>query len=610
MEKQPAISVFNRHAALRWLSPASKFACALAAFAFGIIANAAPLGKNNTVTIVNGIGRPYTVYIDGKPHVFEEGAGVLHLSFPSGKHTVRASIEAPGGAVDYKGEFEIDGGSLLGGLFNKSATIINPDRTAVILYAKIGISKAGTPDAQYVYDDKSTVHVGEDIIQVPVADYYFSDKPDMASSWTGWRSHVDMLRLPPASMVAYIEGVTKRSDAVAYLNRLGRLNPSDRRVSMCAAHYLTPAEAERFFKMHLDTRPVQVPWHESYQNYLRSQPPSNTMDSHYRPLLAGADLDDGALLYVIARGIDRRDNYEVGELYRKALRAKKPCASAWLALASEAEDLLDFDLALVRLEKAEQSNVDTTGAGVDRIALLLALGRKDEALETVKRLRNENPFDFFAMAKYMHLLGYCGGSEEEKDAAINGYELAPDVEVSYRHRMDAVAVLEAAYCYGKGDSNGYVHNLQRIAEAPWVMFNRALIRGDHRQARAVLDKSMADNFYNWLLLYIVACEHGDTVAAEQYFTLALEKMKRGMKGPRWTAESIEQTGDANPAVYIQSQYTPQVKRVLFCAFGWRFPARREAFFHWARRMNYEVEFPRLLLEQNMQCQNSFLWTVR
>jgi hypothetical protein len=42
---------------------------------------------------------------------------------------------------------------------------------------------------------------------------------------------------------------------------------------------------------------------------------------------------------------------------------------------------------------------------------------------------------------------------------------------------------------------------------------------------------------------------------------------------------------------------PQQKRIVMAALGWRHPDRRADFFLWARRMNFDPAFPRLLIEK-------------
>lgn len=565
-------------------------------------------GHAHPVLIVSGMDKPYAVSIDSRAYTLQPGENIVRIRLSEGTHSVRAAFPVPGVKVAPCNEtFEIDT-PFWTRPWRRAVVFINPDRLRIMADKNMFLVKYGDDTTAYTPEEGVHIYAGNVVTQLPMPDILHDERPPKISSGADKPAQMTWAGVLPAAPVAesvvLLEKMVNRKQAVAWLMRYGLLMPELGAPCRFANNYLTPAEADLFYKQHLETRPVQVVWHRSYQDYVRSQPPANVMNTYYRALLA-TNPTDGELLYVIGRGISRERNNDDMELYARSLRSDNPSPYAWYSLAGDAQDKTDYALALSRVRRAMAENVDIPEIREMEREILLALGRNEEAEESAKIEYNQNPLNFARATEYLALLGLNKKSANERDAAARKFEDMLGENMPYRYKADCNAVLQAAYAYGMGDEDKYCYELRRVAEIPQYAFNAALTRGNHKRAFEVLDTQMRANFTNWLLLYIVAREKGDETDATRYFAEALDAMRLSSRGARSIAKEITETGDISHETLIQSQFSPTTKPILFCALGWHSPAQRELYFYWANRMNVTPDFPRLLLTKNMQSANSF-----
>jgi len=565
------------------------------------------LGRANPVILVSGINKPYTVSIDGIDYAFKPGESVLRIKLAEGTHTVRAKLPVPGKEIECNETFEINT-PFWTRPFKRVVTFINPDKIAIVADKNMFFVKYGGDTTAYTPEEGAHIYPNRVVMQLPMPDLLMNDPPPAVPAraqkfkQTTWAGIVPVVH--PYATVALIEKLEGHKAAFAWLMQCGLLAPESRVLCAFANTYFSPGEADLFYKQHLETRPVQVVWHRHYQDYVRSQPPANVMNTYYRSLLQ-TNPTDGALLYVIGRGITRARNYEDTDLYMRSLRADNPCPYAWYTLAGDAQDNMEFALALSRVRRAMAENVDIAEIPQLEREALLALGRNEEAEQSAEFEYKQNPLNFERATEYLSLIGLNKKTIAERDKAVRIFDDALGENTPYRYKADCKAILQAAYAYGTGDENQYCFELLRVSAVPLYAFNVALTRGNHKRAFEVMDVSMRTNFCNWLLLYIVAREKGDEADATRYFAEALDAMRLSSRGARRMAQELAETGDADHRSLIRSQFSPQVKPILFCALGWHSTKQREIYFYWAGKTNVLPGFPRLLLTRSMQCANSY-----
>ena len=303
-------------------SPAPLVAAGLVAFAAtaGVLGTAFVTGRTVPAALVNGLGSPYTVVIDGQLRRLEPG-WVVRMSRPAAPVTVSARL--PGGEGETR--FEIDAGRARTSLFNRVVAVVNPDAAALVLREFSQYHDPSLPDRDA---PPPVLEGGRQAYVLPAPDFFLIPFPDSVQvkgrDAYATKSRITVIEGTTPGRVAEILGEHRSRTAMAdYLVAVGRLLPDDEQILSAATALLKPDEIERFFASHLDSRPVKVEWHRFYQEYMTRRRPDLDLRARYAALAAG-DPDDGALAYLHARVV--ADPAEALALHERALRAARPCA--------------------------------------------------------------------------------------------------------------------------------------------------------------------------------------------------------------------------------------------------------------------------------------------
>ncbi|WP_192881143.1 tetratricopeptide repeat protein [Ereboglobus luteus] len=568
------------------------------------------MNTTRTVTLVNGLGVSYEVAFNDASHecpaATGEGAPVRHIELPAGRYEVRA--ELPGVSQEFNATIHVGPVSIWtwpGGLHR--AVMINPDRLAIIYreiitYTARSAAGKGGDDAPKPIE----LFVNEGVYDIRKPDYYFTDAPStlrLKKGSNSTRTHLDVVPSPSTmAAVNLIQRYGTLEDAAAYAARATFVHGSDAIPSLIGViNQLKPDDARRIFEQHLDSRPVNVQWHRYYQDYADAKFRDLDLVADYRARLA-ENPDNGACNYLLARILP--DGREARVFYKKALTSPvEPCAYAWNGLAYEALRDRDFAGALDCFEKVA-SGAEGGNYNEERVNLLVALNRPDDAFELANKWFHESPARMDLAGNVMLMLGFCKRPSTEITRALITYANAAGNQMSKEDLADCRAYLETLFAYGSGDEKRYASQLGQLAKREqWgaLALNHALSTGNHAAAAETLSGIENPAAQNWFLAAIVAHHENDAASADACYAKGIEALRNAGRNPRTLAGILESSRDTAPdiAAVRTCLVTPLDNRIIFCLLGFRHPAQREAFWSEARDWNYAPSFPHLLLKRVM-----------
>lgn len=565
--------------------------------------------STRTVTLINGLGASYKVAFNDVAHdcpaAAGEGGPVKHIELSSGRYEVRATLP---GNQEFAATVDVGPVSVWTwpGRLHR-AIMINPDRLAIIYREKITYTARSASDKDG--DDTPNpieLFINEGVYNIRKPDYYFTDAPStlrMKKGSNSTRTHLDVVPNPSTvEALNIIQRYDTLESAAAYAARATFVHGADAARSLIGVmEQLGPDDARRIFEQHLDGRPVNVQWHRYYQNYSDVRFRDIDLVAAYRARLA-ENPDNGAYNYLLARILP--DGREARAFYKKALAAPvEPCAYAWNGLAYEALRDGDYAGALDCFEKAA-AGAERKDYNAERINLLVALNRPDDALALANKWFRESPARMDLAANVMLMLGVCKRPSTESTRTLIAYANAAGREMSKEDLAGCRAYLETLFAYGAGDEKRYTSQIEQlIKREQWdgLALNHALTTGNHAAAAERLSKFETVAVHNWFLAAIVAHHENDAANADAYYAKGIEALRKAGREARTLADILESARDTAPDIAVVRLHstTVQDNRVLYCLLGFRHPSQRELFWNESKAWNYSPLFPHLLLKRVM-----------
>jgi tetratricopeptide (TPR) repeat protein len=568
---------------------------ALGAGVFGWFLNA-----KSRVFLVSGLGKSYTVTIDGTPHALTPFERKDLGRLPRGPHTVRAVLPAPGSPV-FETTVTLGGKNTIG---SAPLVVINPDQLAPAYEEKMKYGSKAEND----YSLK--LHPNAAVLELRRPDYIFRPFPSTISVKSGEsrvRTRVAWLdaTMPFHRRMEIIESNNGPDAAKTYLMRAGAMTPSDTAV-LGYAQTLDTGAAREFFAQHLDTLPVIVNLHRYYQEYMSRRDPERDLPAEYRARLARHP-GDGALLYLTGRLLTDID--ESRRSIELALKATPPCLYAWSALAHAAQNEGRFEQALETAERGLKAVSDTgnpqllDALSAMRRDMLVATGQLENALAETKRAHEQNPEDFHLAKTFFLLQGLGRRPEAEATAALAKFSREMTArDYTAESIKSATITLKACRAYGRGDIAEYINlSKERDGEPAGIAskIELTLSEGDMTAARALLAGQPSVHSRYWFLLQILASRGGDGGLATECFGKAVAELATEGTEARALGKALAGGRVPDAAALLRLNLQPAEKRVLACALGWRDAAARPAYFALAEKMNFDPAFPCRLLKQAM-----------
>jgi hypothetical protein len=546
------------------------------------------------VVLVSGAPQPYTVELNGTRHQLASGHPVI-LTVPEGTFVLTGG---PRGAASPPQTFHF-ALPFFARLSESRVAVINPDRTAIIYEESTTYYAKGTqphPNENPTY----TLYANEASYFLPKPDYVFAEfprqlqMPQDATRTTRTRL-AQLAESTPQQRATLLQTERDYATMRRHLELLAGQRPADENLLSVAVTMLNAEDGRSFFQGHLADRPVLVEWHRYYQGHMERHFPAFDLVSQYRGWLA-AEPDSGVWCYLLGRVC--ADPAETRALNERALTAPQPCDYAYNGLGVDALSRAEFARALDYFNAAERKGLKSASLRYNRRLARLAVGEYSGLLAEARSRRKVSSDDVDATEQEITygLLAGLGTEAAEKVRADCLAEIDHKRQLSAKEREDVSAYLSAVIAYGTRDVAAFAREMSKL-DSPTFAFQAAVSGWDHAAAATALKKISEPASTAHFLCFLAAELKHDDAAAEAYFGRALEVLDKEDQSARRLGVLLRHAQGPTPEEANALMLSPDQKRIVMAALGWRYPDRRAAFLDWAKRMNFDPAFPHLLIEQ-------------
>ncbi len=533
----------------------------LAGLLVGFLYSTRTFERAHRVAVVNSLGVPYTYLLDGEPHELPPGVGRVVLE--EGVRTIEVpALGLPAASLD----FTLSWSERASG---DGSFVLNPDRLAMLFEERIAYAESHRGE----FDTYLIPHAGALFHQLSAIDYFFQEPPEL---------------LGGGGEVAYRTVVYARND-LSLLARARELEPEPRADYLRLALAIFPEETRLLSELSellgeegslelvepwLDDRPTHVDFHRVYQRVKSRLDPGHDLVAEYRARVA-ADSTDAGLRYLYGRLL--RGAAADSQLVR-ARELDPALAHPYLAEAFAALSRGGWSRALRAAEQALERQPGLYEAEAHRIHALLALGRRDEALDALDAWFDEDQSNW-ALERMLHTLVWSA-REEEAEA------LYRQVLVSLGESLRDLRgkLLRAWMTWAAGRREEAAAQFLRLG-GPREQLIAGLLKPDLLLAvRSV--RSSEDAF----LVYAAARHAGDEKVAERAWSAGLEALAQSRAEVRALGPLFEAATLDLEAV-LALELFPSAKVLYLTALGYRFPDRAGDCFTLAASLHVPTGFP-------------------
>lgn len=545
-----------------------------------------------TLVLVSGLDRPYGVKLNGESHILAPYSTKL-LEVSEGEFLLEGTS---GDKVVGKPQKLIFSPPFFSHLDSKYVAIVNPDRTAILINGEVPYYSDGTnppPNEKPAY----SFLLNQLSYLIPRPDYVIVEAEKRISMPSGTtrlvKTRLDHVREPDLPSLLPMVAETSGYPAAKEHLMLLAAQRTDEALLIAAARFLKPEDLRSFYQLRLADRPVLVDWHRYYQNHMESQQPDHDLEKEYADLLH-AEPGSGALLYLLGR--QTRNPLAQTKLFTDALAAKSPCYYAHSAMGYDALCMGRFSEALAQYEASLKAGLNTLALKYYRRQAFMASGNTTQLLAELTAARKSSPLDL-SLANDEMTATYLRQPDSTALEKIHSGCIAAfkASKASDKDMADAEAYLQASMAYLTGDMSAYAKQISRFP-VPFYQFRAALSTGDLKAAAKVLSTPNSSDASGQLLLYLLAHQKGDSVAADQHFGFAVAAMgKSDREGQRAALLLNDKNPDAQAICNLRLDI--ESKRILLTALGVHQSADRSTYFALARKLNFNPEFPHRFLAQ-------------
>jgi hypothetical protein len=548
--------------------------------------------KPSEVYLVSGLAKPYEVLLNGQQYSLRGGSR-KKVDINYGAITMEA---VPGGLPIATAFMEVTQPFLIRP-FSGPAVVINPDRSALLVWSRIEYTDRESSDDS----NEFAVHMGESIYVFNDIDYMFSDFPDEIDLPSG-KSSVFKQGVEHYSEYSPIDilGIDHESfteeDASSFLTNILDLEPRREEVLPYLNYYLAPEGTIAFLEGKLERRPVLIEWHRLYQNTVQQIRPEVDIVARYREHLL-AEPHNSALAYLLGRLLS--DPAEAQRYHLQAIAGPEPCAHAFNALAHMEMNRGNFEAAMKFEQEALRIRPGYSFFTPVEEQILLALGDIEALAERNRATLNDYPLDEYTIAdsvRYLSIQGRASDAEAVIDAFLDELAQSGEDNNDDDYLTSTRYYLESAKAEGAGDRDAYVSAIDELEGADWS-FQSAVLNGNLHEASKLLGgEDLAGDYFNHLLLYVSASRKGEAALAQEALIAATRILSEGDRDERNLSIWLNSDQPLSIAEAVQLSAMPPRKRVLLAALGTAHPESRKALFTAASKMNYSTVFPKMVLD--------------
>lgn len=530
-----------------------------------------------TAWLVNGLQVPYVVELDGEVHnldAFEQ----KYISLEHGEYEAVMTIE---GLPTETVVFTVDRGK------GRDLPVINLDGCATFFtdYTWYYSENYGEEEEFYPtleYFPWQQVHYFSDI------DFAFVDFPDQIET-SGNSQKTRMNRVSALAVSSYVSVTnmlpeyTEPSMYGEFARRVLTYHPLTTEAPFLLSILENVGDGDDFIRAGLEVYPPQIEWHRYYQNAEELLGNEAELLETYRSRLETYP-DSGAYAYLLGRVTD--DEADAVQLFLQSEKIGGIGGLGYNAIAYNYLSTGQFDRVLEYAAKAFELNPDHPVIYSIYMTALEAVGRYDELLEFALTRLSFGPDDVYAVQSTLYN-GILAGRDDLAQDAVDRYFDISSEWMSDENRDYWEFHFDAVEAYTRGNLGAY-YDLEK--SAGFKSFDRHLFEGDPVAAWEQLKVTEMVNDVQLLTMYCAAGFHGqkdlqDTVMESLMMDLQDTQILRILKDPAIT-----------PGKLRRESLMPADKRLVAAALGFRDSAYRDDYFEISQAHNFEIFFPKYLLE--------------
>ncbi|MDF1665706.1 MAG: hypothetical protein P1V97_28360, partial [Planctomycetota bacterium] len=381
-----------------------------------------------------------------------------------------------------------------------------------------------------------------------------------------------------------------------YLQAYTRLEPGDMQALQVLSSYYLPDKMDdfnKFLEPGLKQRPLLVQWHRLYQETVEQFDRGKDVQKEYSELVA-KEPENSHLKYLLGRVT--RDPKVSEQLYKESEKGAKPIGFGWNALAYNKLCAGQFAEAIELSKRALQVLPKNLSAADNVKNCALAAQRYEDFLVVLKAEQRLSPMRK-DLAKYQLMALALLNAEDEVRNAKQAYMSSIRGKTENLNDWNAIqAELEGALKYVRGDFQGYLNLMEKAKIAD--PFQNMILYGQIAEAYEALKTSQGTDFRLYLIFYCAAKESKSLdQAAEQSLQRAIELLQAGNYEMMMAAEMLggkeELVKEQLESFSLPSGY----KSIVALSLSHRFPKQRELCRRVARKHNYQLDFPRLIIQR-------------
>lgn len=555
------------------------------------------LGSPRYTYLVNGLDTPYSVVVNGTSVVLPpKVATPMHAVFGH-THIEPGSKSPPFKPIDVDIEERF-----LKRPFYDRVHVVNPDALAPIVWEEVAYTAATNTMGM----DPSTsayLNAGKSYYTFDDVDYKFETPPaeiEMSrSSGIERKSHIYVTQsMSPEQVVFGLMNTQGTTELVPYLKRL----IASRDVSLMlltAGHSLIPQEEfGPLLERQTLVRPLRMQAHRYWQQLTEMNEPDRDLAAEYRKLL-DADPDNRDLAYLAARVTADPD--ESLALLKRSISPPNPSAFGHYGMAYRLAAEGKFAEALPHAREAERGIANDATIPITYESLLLATGDYQTLEQHVSNRALGAGIDTDALVDLVRVIAtHDPEAARRKMASVKGMAARrwgvplTDPNVLDIERRCKPAILEGAQKRAQ---------LLKVLDSdpnPQSKLKAALLRQDLEAVKQVIDSAGKDAnldlLATHLLCYLIAERMHRPDIANSSIDAVIRTYEHGDARMRHFAKWLR--GDDPPTMKdLTAELSPgSTGAVMLCVFAERFPESRDAYRALARKENFELAFPRMLLD--------------
>jgi tetratricopeptide (TPR) repeat protein len=343
------------------------------------------------VFLVNRLGVPVEVSIDGKPHPLPLAA-LVPLSLDRGVHQVKV---VAGGRVLEEGPVDLPGTS---SVLAYNVLGVAPLYREAVYY---GSGSANAPESFEFYGGRRLVAPGN-------ADFVFTKPPasisvDSNASGPQVRWHFDLVDGGWQATVSILRSRNTRDEALRVCLDIARARPDDNEALLAAADLMSglrgPDAAAGMLRAHLESHPDDLDVHRSHQHFLRRSGRAEEARSYYRSFRAARP--GQAVAAVLLARVEAPETARA--LYEEALRLEPSNGLARRGLAHLSLTQGRFEDGARLLAEMEKDDPEYQYYVDDHVRSLLGANRPGEAVAVTARASEKYAADWRPAVLYAQL---------------------------------------------------------------------------------------------------------------------------------------------------------------------------------------------------------------